>query len=81
MPVTRIIWSAHAQRRRSQRLIDQVAVENTILANHSNRMINRGEADWRLDGLLADGRRFAVVYDHPAHSDPGVALVVSLWDM
>lgn len=81
MPVTRIVWSTHAEDRRSQRLIDQAAVENAIFAGHANRKINRGEADWRLDGLLAGGRRFVVIYDHPVQSNPGAALIVSVWDL
>lgn len=81
MPVTRIVWSAHAEDRRSRRLIYKAAVEHAILVGHAGRKINRGDADWRIDGRLADGQRFVVVYDHAARSRPGTALVMSVWDL
>jgi hypothetical protein len=39
-----------------------------------------GEVDWLILGLLVDGRRFEVVYDHPFGDDRNTVLIVSVWD-
>ena len=75
--VERFIWTTHAEERRASRLLDRAALEQAIRHGHSERMINRGKADWRVDGLLADGRHFVVVYDHPNRV---TARIVSVWD-
>ncbi len=38
------------------------------------------QADWLIYGLLADGRRFEVVYDHPHGADHAAMRIVSVWD-
>jgi len=50
-----------------------------IRQEHAVRALNRGEADWRVYGVRLDGRKFAVVYDHPVLGDPTAARVVSAW--
>jgi hypothetical protein len=57
----------------------QEEVEEVIREGHGARALNRGEADWRLYGERADGRRFAVVYDHPVLGDRAAARIVSFW--
>jgi len=37
-------------------------------------------ADWRIYGLLADGRHFVVAYDHPHGVDHAAVRIVSVWD-
>ena len=54
-------------------------VEAVIRQEHAVRALNRGEADWRVYGVRLDGRKFAVVYDHPVLGDPTAARVVSAW--
>lgn len=81
MAVERFIWTTHAEDRRSRRLIDRSAVEHTISTQHADREINAGDADWRVRGLLPDGRRFIVVYDHPANRDTKSVAIVSVWDL
>ncbi|HEX3391834.1 MAG TPA: DUF4258 domain-containing protein [Solirubrobacteraceae bacterium] len=81
MTIEHFIWTAHAERRRKQRLLDRVEVERAIRAGHAVPAINRGQADWRAHGLTGDGRRFVVVYDHPHRHNPQTARIVSLWDL
>jgi hypothetical protein len=80
MPIERFIWTTHAEDKRTKRLLDRSTLERAVRDGHSERAINRGEADWRVDGLSADGRRFAVVYDHPHGTDRAAVRVVSVWD-
>lgn len=80
MPITRFIWTAHALDKCTKRLLDRTEVERAIRDGHAEREINRGEADWLVKGLLPDGRRIEVVYDHHHHADRAVAQIVSMWD-
>lgn len=77
--VGRIYWTSHALERVSQRGLERREVEGVIREGHGRRALNRGEADWRLYGTRSDGRRFAVVYDHPVFGDPAAARIVSVW--
>ena len=63
-----------------RRLLDRSALEQAIRAGHSGRAINRGEADWLIEGLLPDGRRFGVVYDHPYRASRTTVCIVTVWD-
>jgi hypothetical protein len=38
------------------------------------------QADWLIYGLLVDGHRFEVVYDHPHGADHAAMRIVSVWD-
>jgi hypothetical protein len=78
--IERFIWTIHAERRRRRRLLDRSELERAIRNGHDDRQINRGEADWLIDGLLADGRRFEIAYDHPHDSDHAAVRIVSVWD-
>jgi hypothetical protein len=80
MPIERFIWTTHAESRRARRLLDRSTLEQAVRDGHHERQINRGHADWRIDGLLPDGRHFVVVYDHPHGIDYTAVLVVSVWD-
>jgi hypothetical protein len=80
MPIERFVWTTHAERRRARRLLDRSALEQAIRDGHSERAINRGEADWLIESLLPDGRRFSVVYDHPYCADRTTVLIVTVWD-
>jgi hypothetical protein len=77
--VMRIDWTSHAQERVAQRGLSPGEVEEVIRQQHAVRALNRGEADWRLYGERPDGRRFAVIYDHPVLGDATAARVVSAW--
>jgi hypothetical protein len=78
--IKRFVWTTHAEDRRTQRLLDSFALERAIRDSHTDRQINPGAADWLLNGLLADGRHFGAVYDHPYGSDHEAVLIVSVWD-
>jgi hypothetical protein len=80
MTIERFIWTDHADKRRAERLFERSDVERAIRAGHADRRINRGEADWRVHGLTIDGRRFAVLYDHPRRSDDNTVLIVNILD-
>jgi hypothetical protein len=80
MAIERFIWTTHAEKRRTERLLDRAELERAIRDGHANRHINRGRADWLIDGLLADGRRFEIVYDHPHGADHAAVRIVSVWD-
>lgn len=80
MPIERFIWTVHAEDRCARRLLDRSELERTIRDGHADREINRGRADWRLHGLLVDGRHCTIVYDHPHRSDRLTARIVSVWD-
>jgi hypothetical protein len=77
--IERIVWTEHAERRIEQRGLTRPEVEEAVLSGHGSREINRGDADWRAYGARSDGRRFAVIYDHPALGDSTLARVVSAW--
>jgi hypothetical protein len=81
MPIERFVWTTHAEDKRARRLLDRSELERTIRDGHADRQINRGEADWRIYGLLVDGRHFIVVYDHPHGSDHAAVRIVSVWDL
>lgn len=81
MPIERIRWTSHAEVRCRERLLDRAEVERVVRAGHAERRINRGEADWLVDGRMADGRRLEVVYDQPYGTDRAAALIVSVWDI
>jgi hypothetical protein len=78
--IERFVWTTHAEDKLAKRLLDRVELERSIRAGHADREINRGDADWRIYGLLIDGRRFVAVYDHPHGSDRAAARIVSVWD-
>jgi hypothetical protein len=80
VPIERFVWTAHAKDRCARRLLHRSAVERAIGAGHADRHLNRGDADWLVHGLLADGRRVEVVYDHPLGNDHNAVLIVSVWD-
>jgi hypothetical protein len=80
MPIKRFIWTDHAHHKCARRLLDRVAVEHAIRDGHTDRQINHGRADWLVGGLLADGRCFEVVYDHPHGADHEAVRIVSVWD-
>lgn len=44
-------------------------------------LIKCGRADWRIDGVLDDGRHFEVVYDHPHGTDQSAVWIVSVWPL
>jgi hypothetical protein len=50
-----------------------------IQLNHHRRQINRGRAQWRVEGVTAAGLALTVVYDHPHGVDAGAARIVSAW--
>jgi hypothetical protein len=54
-------------------------VENAVREEHENRRINWGDADWRIEGMRADGCGFVVIYDCPVRGDASAVRVVSLW--
>jgi hypothetical protein len=80
MHIQRFIWTTHAEDKRTKRLLDRSTLERSIRDQHDERQINRGDADWRIYGLLADGRHFVVAYDHPHGADPAAVRIVSVWD-
>lgn len=77
--VRRIYWTGHASQRLTERGLMREEIVAVIEEGHAGRALNRGEADWRLYGVSSDGRRFAVVYDHPVLGDPAAARIVSAW--
>ena len=77
--VKRIYWTSHALERLAQRGVASEEAEGVIRHGHADRALDRGDADWRLHGATFDGRRFAVVYDHPVLGDPNAARIVSIW--
>jgi len=80
LPIERFIWTTDAVERRTDRLLARSELERAIRDGHGERQINRGEADWRIYGLLADGRHFVIAYDHPHGSDHAAVRIVSVWD-
>jgi len=81
MPIERLVWTRHAKGKCRSRLLDRADVERAVHGGHGERQINRGRADWVVQGLCADGRRFEVVYDHPHRDDRKTARIVSVWDL
>jgi hypothetical protein len=77
--VRRVYWTDHSLQRLAERGLTLEEVEVVVEEGHPARTLNRGEADWRLHGASSDGRRFAVVYDHPVLGDPTAARIVSVW--
>jgi hypothetical protein len=80
MAIERFIWTKHALDKCAKRLLDRSVLESAVRGAHPERQINRGHADWRIDGLLPDGRHFAVVYDHPHGYDRSAVRIISVWD-
>jgi hypothetical protein len=80
MAIERFIWTIHAERRRIERLLNRSELERAIRRGHADREINPGDAAWLIRGLLADGRHFEIVYDHPHNSDHAAVRIVSVWD-
>ncbi|MEX0971845.1 MAG: hypothetical protein WDZ46_01130 [Solirubrobacterales bacterium] len=56
-------------------------VEGVVGDAHRSREVNKGDADWRVYGIRSDGRRFAILYDHPALGSAQVARIVSIWPL
>jgi hypothetical protein len=81
MPIKRFVWTKHANGKRRSRLLNCADIERAIRLGHGERRINRGRADWMVEGLCADGRRFGVVYDHPHHDDGQTVRIVTTWDL
>jgi Domain of unknown function (DUF4258) len=63
--VNRFIWTEHAESRAAERGLSRFDIETVIREGHRSREINPGHGDWRIYGSSADGKQFAVVYDHP----------------
>ncbi|MGH2904530.1 MAG: hypothetical protein ACRDK7_13240 [Solirubrobacteraceae bacterium] len=81
MPIERFIWTIHTEDKRIKRLLVRSELERAIRDGHADRQINQGRADWLVDGLLADGRRFEAVYDNPHGRDRAAIRIVSVWDL
>ena len=79
--IEHLIWTDHAELRLSDRGLGRLEVEDVVRDGHQHREVNRGDADWRVHGTRSDGRRFAVIYDHPALDDPNLARIVSIWPL
>ncbi|HEU4737424.1 MAG TPA: DUF4258 domain-containing protein [Solirubrobacterales bacterium] len=79
--IQRILWTEHAQLRLKDRGLTSHDVEEVVREGHESREANHGVADWRVHGTRSDGRRFAVIYDHPAFGDPAVARIISVWPL
>lgn len=79
MSIGRITWTDHAELRLGERGLTRFEVEEAVRDSDDGREANRGDADWRIEGVRADGRKFVVVYDCPIKGDESVACVVSAW--
>jgi len=79
--IERFVWTEHAQSRLSERGLTRFEVEGVVREGHGSREVNKGDASWRVHGERSDGRRFAVIYDHPAMGDPALARIVSVWPL
>lgn len=79
MAIDHFIWTNHAILRIRQRGLTRFEIEDAVKAGHRSRRINRGDVDWRVEGTLADGRRFVVIYDCPAEGNRRTARIVSAW--
>lgn len=81
MSIGRITWTDHAELRLGERGLTRFEVEEAVRDADDGREANRGDADWRIEGVRADGRKFVVVYDCPIKGDESVACVVSAWPL
>jgi hypothetical protein len=81
LAIERFIWTDHAELRLGQRGLTTADVEEAVREGHEIREINQGDADWRVEGVRRDGRRFAVIYDNPVRGDANAACVVSAWPL
>jgi hypothetical protein len=79
--IERFIWTDHAELRLGQRGLTTADVEEAVREEHENREINQGDADWRVEAVRPDGRRFAVIYDNPVRGDASAACVISAWPL
>jgi uncharacterized protein DUF4258 len=79
--IERFIWTEHAELRLVQRGLTMLEVEEAVRDGHEIREANQGDADWRIEGVRADGRKFAVIYDNPVRGDASAACVVSAWPL
>jgi hypothetical protein len=77
--IREIKWTTHARHRLRKRKVSKAAIEAAIRSEHAYRMRNRGEADWQVTLVSADGRRFGVVYDYPVDGDDSLAAVVTIF--
>jgi hypothetical protein len=77
--VERFIWTDHAELRLEQRGLTRFEVEEAVREGHEIREPNHGDADWRVEGVRADGRKFAVIYDNPVRGEENTVCVVSAW--
>lgn len=81
MTINRFIWTDHAELRIAERGLSRAEVERTINDRHDSREVNRGDADWRVQGTRPDSRSFIVIYDHPAMGSTDIARIVSVWPL
>ena len=81
MAIERFLWTDHADQRLRQRGLTRFEVEEAVQGGHDARKANRGAGDWRVHGERADGRRFAVIYDHPAGRDERAARIITVWPL
>jgi hypothetical protein len=81
VPIRKILWTVHAERRLRQRVIATAEVEAAVRGHHEKRQINRGPADWRVEAATWDGRQLVVIYDCPVFGDRETARVVSAWTL
>lgn len=81
MPIERFIWTDHALLRLEQRGLTRFEVEEAVREGHEIRHVNPGDADWRVEGVRTDGRRFVVVFDSPVREGDRAACVVSAWPL
>jgi hypothetical protein len=81
MAIERFLWTDHALQRLAQRGLTQPEVEQAIEREHDARRPNRGAGDWRIHGHREDGRRFAVIYNHPVGRDERAARIVTVWPL
>ena len=81
MGIERFTWTEHAESRLSKRRLTRFEVESVVREGHRSREVNKGDASWRVHGERSDGRRFAVIYDHPAMGDSALARIVSVWPL
>jgi hypothetical protein len=77
--IEHFLWTSHAQVRLSERDLNRDEVELAVRLGEGQP--DRGAGDWRAAGVCANGLRFVVVYDWPAHADPGTARIVSVWSV
>ena len=80
--IREIKWTTHARRRLSRLRkhgVGEAEIEAVIRSEHDYRETNSGKADWRVTLTDDDGRRFAVVYDHPDGNNRSRARVVTVF--